>query len=327
MKIRFQHTGSADALIEHYFPEKFCNGNAVITEYTYQQRFLFGDCEYKALYFEGIHIGYGHLALADKASVAFETNFETVDMHFSLKGDVSTRTDSGHLFNFTGNQHNILYSNGIKGYSEWHSTFLKVFEVNLMPSFFKKYLPDDAGVFQQFNQIINQKRWGTIAAQNYPITPAMTFLIAQIMHCKRKGIFKKIFIESKVIELLLLQLEQIGADSSQVRCSLNKQDIDKMYAVKEILEQNMQATFRLTDLARDIGTNEFTLKKGFKTLFGTTVFDYWQGLKMEKARKLLIEEGLNVQEVSEEIGYKHAHHFSAAFKRKFGVTPSALKGN
>ena len=325
MKIRFQHTESANAFIEHHYPERFSDSNAVITEYSLQHHFFFGDCAYKALYFEGVHIGYGHLVLANKASVAFETDFETVDLHFSLQGDISARTNNRHLFSFEGNQHNILYSNGVKGYSEWQSNFLKVFEVNLMPSFFKKYLPDDAGIFQKFNQIINQKRWGAIASQNYPITPAMTFLISQIIHCKRQGIFKKIFIESKVIELLLLQLEQIGTDSARIRCSLNKQDIDKMYAVKEILEQNMQATFRLTDLARDIGTNEFTLKKGFKALFGTTVFDYWHGLKMERARKLLIEEGLNVQEVSEEIGYKHAHHFSTAFKKRFGVTPSALK--
>jgi AraC family transcriptional activator of pyochelin receptor len=43
------------------------------------------------------------------------------------------------------------------------------------------------------------------------------------------------------------------------------------------------------------------------------------------ARMLLLEEKMLVSEVAGTIGYKNANHFSTAFKRKFGITPKALR--
>jgi len=72
-------------------------------------------------------------------------------------------------------------------------------------------------------------------------------------------------------------------------------------------------------------TNEFTLKKGFKEVFGTTVFGFWNELKMQESKNLLLEHKLTVAEVSEKIGYKNPQHFSTAFKQYFGISPSRLK--
>ena len=80
----------------------------------------------------------------------------------------------------------------------------------------------------------------------------------------------------------------------------------------------------LNGLAKRVGTNEYTLKKGFKELFGVSVFQYWKGLRLETAKTALLEEGLSVQEVSRKIGYKNPQHFTTAFKKQFGLTPSAL---
>jgi AraC-like DNA-binding protein len=44
---------------------------------------------------------------------------------------------------------------------------------------------------------------------------------------------------------------------------------------------------------------------------------------MDKA-KLLLKEGKPVREVAFEVGYKNAHHFTTAFKKKFGYLPSKI---
>jgi YesN/AraC family two-component response regulator len=46
---------------------------------------------------------------------------------------------------------------------------------------------------------------------------------------------------------------------------------------------------------------------------------------MEYAKKLLEKEGLQVKEVAPILGYKNPHHFTVAFKKKFGVNPSHLR--
>ncbi|MEL6535368.1 MAG: AraC family transcriptional regulator, partial [Bacteroidota bacterium] len=67
------------------------------------------------------------------------------------------------------------------------------------------------------------------------------------------------------------------------------------------------------------------LKKGFKTLFGNTVFGYWHVQKMDYARNLLLDDAITVADVAEQVGYKNPQHFSTAFKRHYGVSPGKVK--
>jgi AraC-like DNA-binding protein len=128
-----------------------------------------------------------------------------------------------------------------------------------------------------------------------------------------------------VLELLLLQLEQMGAHDCGEFCNLRRTDVDKIHAARDIILHNLGTPCTLIGLAQQVGTNEFTLKKGFRELFGTTVFGFWSEMKMARARQLLTEEGLSVGEVSDLIGYKNAQHFSTAFKRRYGLPPGELK--
>ena len=46
---------------------------------------------------------------------------------------------------------------------------------------------------------------------------------------------------------------------------------------------------------------------------------------MERARYLLRETEFSIGEISDQLGYKNQHHFSTAFKKQFGMTPSQAK--
>jgi|GEM_PF-3287249 len=52
---------------------------------------------------------------------------------------------------------------------------------------------------------------------------------------------------------------------------------------------------------------------------------YFNDLRMEYARKLLLDDGKMVYEVTDILGYSESHHFSYAFKKEFGTTPGKLK--
>ena len=63
----------------------------------------------------------------------------------------------------------------------------------------------------------------------------------------------------------------------------------------------------------------------FKKVHGNSIFEYIIALRMEHARQLLLEKNLMVTEVARTLGYKNPNHFSAAFKKKFGVCPTQIK--
>ncbi len=308
------------------YPDLFKSDDAFVIErnYTIDESVMGGT--YKEMFFEGIHNGYGDFRLPKTTLIHFDTDLQTIEMHFALQGNakVHSRNFTGQL-GFSNNQHNLLYACEFKGSVEWsNEKDMKVFEVNLWPSFFEKHLPE-SGLFDTFRNSIEKKQSAILSPHNFPITPQMVTLIHQIINCNRTGRFKRIFLESHVLELLMLQLEQIDNHNCEVFCAISKQQEEKIFAVKEILTQHLSGDFTLNSLAQSVGTNEFTLKKGFKELFGISVFGYWNQLKMQEARKLIMDRELSIKEVSNRIGYKNPQHFSTAFKRYYGYSPSELR--
>jgi len=328
MKTKLYAQDLEEIVLENKYPRNYSVDNETgIIEKEFSGHLIGTQGFYREMFLENIHIGYGNLQLKNDLELIFESDFETVEMHFLLQGDTLSKDhESFHHFNFTTNQSNIIYANGFRGKAQYayQPKGIKVFEVNLIPSFFTKYLPEESKQLYQFLKHIDTQTTTTVSQHNYQITPQMYLIIYDIMQCNRTGIFKKMFIESKVIELLMLQLEQIINCECQI-CSISKRDQEKMYAVREIIRKNLDKSSTLIDLARKVGTNEFTLKKGFKEVFGTTVFGYWNDLKMQMARQMLLNENVSISQVAEKTGYKNPQHFTTAFKRKYGITPGKLK--
>ncbi|MEM6846118.1 MAG: AraC family transcriptional regulator [Bacteroidota bacterium] len=326
MKTTIYSQDLVDILMEGHSPGFFYDNAGEITEKSYSAELFVGKGHYNELSFEGVHIGYGNVALKNDTVLHFENEVERVEMHFSLEG--STRMNAGPFrdFTFDGNQHNIMYTNGLRGKSELGSAQeISSFEVNLLPTFLQKYLPEGSKVFRSFANNIDHKRSGALMKHHCRITTQMHWIINEILRCQRTGRFKRMFVESKVIELLMLQLEQMGADEGKALYSLKKPDIEKMYAARELVLDNFAHPLSLRELAKRVGTNECTLRKGFKEIFGTTVFGLLSEAKMEQAKVMLLDQGLTVNEVSELVGYKHPQHFSTAFKRHYGFSPRVLK--
>jgi len=138
------------------------------------------------------------------------------------------------------------------------------------------------------------------------------------------GKIKELFIEAKVLEIISLQLNQIIKTNDSPE-SLRKKDIDIFYGLKEFLDNTLTESHSLRGLSVRFGINEFKLKKGFRQIFGTSIFNYILLQRMELSHKLILEGGLKVNEVSVMMGYKNANHFSTAFKNKFGISPTSIK--
>jgi AraC-like DNA-binding protein len=65
------------------------------------------------------------------------------------------------------------------------------------------------------------------------------------------------------------------------------------------------------------------LKTSFHEVFGVTVFAYLRNLRLERAREMLLDQGVSVKEVSWAVGYASLSHFARAFRQRFGVSPHA----
>ncbi|MEX0635769.1 MAG: AraC family transcriptional regulator, partial [Ferruginibacter sp.] len=139
---------------------------------------------------------------------------------------------------------------------------------------------------------------------------------------------ENIFINAQTQILLLYSMDcMLGEKIEPVfQCKFlaNEADREKIIKAREILLQHIGEPITIKALSRKVAINECYLKKGFKEIFGTTIFDFFQGQRMEHAKYLLYEKGLSVTEVSMLLGYSSISHFSTAFKKHTGLKPCEL---
>jgi AraC-like DNA-binding protein len=139
---------------------------------------------------------------------------------------------------------------------------------------------------------------------------------------------QNIFINAQIQMLLLHSMDcMVGEKTIDViNCKFlaNEADRDKVMKAREVLIEHIGEPITIKELSRKVAMNECYLKKGFKEMFGTTIFDFYQSQRMEHAKYLLYEKGLSVTEVSLMLGYSSISHFSTAFKKHTGLKPCEL---
>lgn len=199
------------------------------------------------------------------------------------------------------------------------------FELVMGKSFFDSLLRQESRFLRDFDayRSVNTLSTDFIA----DMTPAMYDIINQMRHAPYSGSLKSLFLEAKVVELFLGLVGQLDKhDKSFGAILLSKADIPKLYDVKDYIERHFSADLSIVALSKAAGINQTKLKAGFKSLFKTTVFGYINDLRLAEAKRLLLDGGMYVHEVAYQVGFAYPHYFSAAFKKKFGLSPTALTG-
>ncbi|MUL37155.1 helix-turn-helix transcriptional regulator [Gloeocapsopsis dulcis] len=152
-------------------------------------------------------------------------------------------------------------------------------------------------------------------------TIAMQTAVQQILQCPYQSLTKRMYLESKVWELMALLIHDLERPRHLPNTPLKPDDIDRIHYAKEILLQQLDNPLSLIELARQVGLNDCTLKRGFRQVFGKTVFGYLHDYRLEQARQLLEQRRMNVSEIARSVGFANRSYFASAFRKKFGVNP------
>jgi AraC-like DNA-binding protein len=139
-----------------------------------------------------------------------------------------------------------------------------------------------------------------------------------------KDKLQEIYLESKLLELIYTTFNLPNINNSD-EIYLSAQDIEALNKAKTILIENIINPPSIKDLAHKSAMNDYKLKKGFKQLFGNTVYGFLQEYRLNKAKKLLEKSDINISEVASLVGYKRLSHFSMVFKKYFGINPREIK--
>lgn len=100
---------------------------------------------------------------------------------------------------------------------------------------------------------------------------------------------------------------------------------DRLERVRDFVQVNFQSPVRLERVARDFGFSTSSLGRRFKENFGKGFSAFLRDLRIEKAKELLKEGHLPVEQVSRESGFRNFHYFFEVFKKVTGRTPQKFR--
>jgi len=277
---------------------------------------------------EGLVILDTQMYYSSSKTVIFEIDEESVVMNFIYSSNVETQIDQleGEKFS-KENTHNIFYTSNFKA-SFTIPPFKQInyLSIILSKEFYYNIINEDWQLHEKFSKNILRKESSYLNSKYLPFSPAIQWVTHEIKNCTRQGVLKRIYIESKIKELLIHQLEAIITKPT-LKEKIDEEEYSKLLEAKKILDNDYRNTPTLPELSRLISLNEFKLKKGFKACFGTTVKSYIIKLRMEHAKELFQSKTATVSEAAYKCGYKDVSHFSAAFKSYYGFSPQKFKIN
>lgn len=161
-----------------------------------------------------------------------------------------------------------------------------------------------------------------------PLCNKTRMAIEALLNHNYTDTLENIFINAQTQIMLLYSMDCMLGEKVEsgpgYKFLTNEADREKIIKAREILLQHIGEPITIKALSRKVAINECYLKKGFKEIFGTTIFDFYQSQRMEHAKYLLYDKALSVTEVSLLLGYSSISHFSTAFKKHTGIKPCEL---
>lgn len=117
-------------------------------------------------------------------------------------------------------------------------------------------------------------------------------------------------------QLLIAIFQNIKKQSQNYATSL------KVEKIIGYMHEHINDKVTLTDLSQLVQLTPAYLSRMFKETTGYSVIGYFNKIKMDKAKELLIEGDKKVKEVAQALGYADEFYFSRIFKKTEGMSPS-----
>lgn len=143
-------------------------------------------------------------------------------------------------------------------------------------------------------------------------------LLEQILHRLKsgRGLTNVLCAEALLTQLLCGMLETVQDTA------LDHRQTATVQAAVQFLQTTTNYNLSLDELAAQMGLSKYYLIKLFRQYTGDTPMEYFQQVRLRRACGLLSTTSLSIAQISEQLGYSSPFHFSGAFKRCFGISPS-----
>ena len=95
--------------------------------------------------------------------------------------------------------------------------------------------------------------------------------------------------------------------------------------ILDYIQQNYNKDISIKLLSSSFNINAAYLGQLFKNETGEMLTNYVNGIRIEKAKEMLVNTNLKASEISERVGYPNTNYFYRIFKKITGISPTEYR--
>ena len=200
-----------------------------------------------------------------------------------------------------------------------HALGLSVTYAWLMQAF-----PDDQSGIKSFIQDLNERPYPTMQLESS--TPDEYRVLSAIYNTTTSDPTSHLHIKAEAFLLVAEFFRKISSGSVRDGSENKNLNYDKIMVAEKMLKENLEGIFPGLDaITKKIALSESTLKRNFKNVFHKSLIEHYLELKMEHAKRLMLEKHITVNEVASILKYEKVSSFIETFKKHHGYSPGQLK--
>jgi AraC family transcriptional regulator, exoenzyme S synthesis regulatory protein ExsA len=241
--------------------------------------------------------------------------FISEHMFFYIKKGETTCYDGNKTVVFKSGEFGLIRKNRLARYSKKktineNETVFIHFDEPFLKSFQEKYNPKTV-IFKSENTFIQLN-----PNELLPVFFQSLFLL---MH---QRIIRKPFADVKREELLLILLEK----QPELAGLFFDYSIPQKIDIEEFINKNFKFNVSVERFAFLTGRSLSAFKRDFKAIFNETPSRWLVKKRLQEAYFLMEKKKQKPSDIYLELGFETLPHFSYAFKKQFGVTPTEIAG-
>ncbi|MEM1447770.1 MAG: AraC family transcriptional regulator [Planctomycetota bacterium] len=205
---------------------------------------------------------------------------------------------------------------GVRSGWRWHERS-RVIVITLEPESLRRFALHELGVVFGGAQLVRRP-----AFQDEDLCRAGELLLDAL---RTRAIGSSLLFESLARVFLIKLLQRYGApgeNEAEAGAGLTARHVQK---IVDHLAAHFASEVSVDDLARLVSLSKDHFARLFREAVGETPHQFVLSYRVERAKELLVDEGVGLAQVAIRCGFSDQSHFSRVFKRKTGTTPSAFR--
>jgi len=250
-----------------------------------------------------------------------DNNPDLIHINIIKTGIIIRNYDNEQSYAEAGSSKGVIIYNGLFPMNIQHpsNAHLESVSYKFSKTAFLRLLPQASEIFDSLFGSNEPVAYHTV------LPTELDALVEDIIHFK-KGEFGKIpLVVAQALELFTLLMRSVKklVDKDELN-GLHPEDYKRLLKRKDQLLSSFDQRVSVEELASEFGISVSKLKRDFKTLFNTSVYQFYTHAKMDEAHRCLKTGNFSVMEVGYDLGYQNLSKFSQMFKKVKGINPKEV---